>query len=318
MVLSNYNKFTKIENNHFYMIGGSAIALVGDPKFTSKEPWNLRNSIDFPDKITIQNNFIVEIGMSFKQSSGVFLAISRNVFIYRNIIFNGPRAGITFNDGFGGNNTVIENVVFNQVRDTNDHGPFNAWDRQRWLQPDVDPLPNRINDNLFIGNVEGPKGIDLDDGTNNYINENNVVIYGCHKFKGYNIFARNNLVLFAYDIGCTMLTPASRSPSNMVSVNNTCVTRQAPYGYYGDGKELALLCSLKNFRAARNAIFVPPNMDVRFKGCKGEISWEQWLQSGQDVGSRITRQIPTTEVLLSWIDRKLPWLYNLSVKNSTL
>ena len=40
------------------MIGGSAIALVGDPKFTSKEPWNLRNSIDFPDKITIQNNFL--------------------------------------------------------------------------------------------------------------------------------------------------------------------------------------------------------------------------------------------------------------------
>jgi hypothetical protein len=39
---------------------------------------------------------------------------------------NGPRAGINWNDGFAGNNRVEGNLVFNMVRETGDHGPFNS------------------------------------------------------------------------------------------------------------------------------------------------------------------------------------------------
>merc|ERR1712079_996269 len=50
--------------------------------------------------------------------------------IKNNIFFNGPRAGINFNDGFGGGSQVESNLMFNLCRESGDHGPFNSWDRQ--------------------------------------------------------------------------------------------------------------------------------------------------------------------------------------------
>lgn len=42
-------------------------------------------------------------------------------------MFNGPRAGICFNDGYGGGDIVEGNLVFNMVRETGDHGSFNRY-----------------------------------------------------------------------------------------------------------------------------------------------------------------------------------------------
>ena len=39
-----------------------------------------------------------------------------------NVIFNGPRAGINFNDGFGGGTNVSDNLIYNQCRESGDHG----------------------------------------------------------------------------------------------------------------------------------------------------------------------------------------------------
>jgi hypothetical protein len=38
-------------------------------------------------------------------------------------VFNGPRAGVLWNDGFGGGNTLQHSLLFNLVRETTDHGP---------------------------------------------------------------------------------------------------------------------------------------------------------------------------------------------------
>lgn len=38
-----------------------------------------------------------------------------------NVLFNGPRSAMNFNDGFGGGNIVQHNLMFNWVRDTKDH-----------------------------------------------------------------------------------------------------------------------------------------------------------------------------------------------------
>ena len=48
----------------------------------------------------------------------------------RNVCFNGPRAGFNFNDGMGGGNLLENNLIFNMVRETQDHGTFNSWNRQ--------------------------------------------------------------------------------------------------------------------------------------------------------------------------------------------
>ena len=42
-----------------------------------------------------------------------------------NVIYKGPRAGICFNDGYGGGDLIQFNIVFNMVRETGDHGSFN-------------------------------------------------------------------------------------------------------------------------------------------------------------------------------------------------
>lgn len=41
--------------------------------------------------------------------------------------------GINFNDGAMGGEVMDGNVLFNFVRESNDHGPFNSWDRQPYI-----------------------------------------------------------------------------------------------------------------------------------------------------------------------------------------
>ena len=50
-----------------------------------------------------------------------------------NVHFNGPRAGMNFNDGFGGGDVIDGNVIGNCVRESGDHGPYNSWDRVPYI-----------------------------------------------------------------------------------------------------------------------------------------------------------------------------------------
>ena len=95
---------------------------------------------DFPRHTTISHNVVREMGLFEKQSSAWFQAKAMQTMIVGNLFFNGPRAGINFNDGFGGGNNISGNALFNFCRDSGDHGPFNSWDRQMFLihQPDDD------------------------------------------------------------------------------------------------------------------------------------------------------------------------------------
>ena len=79
--------------------------------------------------------FVLLLSLSLKplKSSAFFQAITALTTIEGNIFFNGPRAGINFNDGFGGGNVIRNNLLFNFCRETSDHGPFNSWDRQPYL-----------------------------------------------------------------------------------------------------------------------------------------------------------------------------------------
>jgi len=123
--------------------------------------WDATNG-DQPRFNVIEQNFVHELGsISFfyllfsyyflgiweKQSSFYFQAKTCQSTIHQNIFFNGPRAGINFNDGMGGGNNcscflplfhrlntflVTSNLILNTCRESGDHGPFNSWDRQVW------------------------------------------------------------------------------------------------------------------------------------------------------------------------------------------
>jgi hypothetical protein len=79
-----------------------------------------------------------------------------------NMFFNGPRAGINFNDGFGGGNVISNNLLFNWCRESTDHGPFNSWDRNMYLvhQPNDEGVPsqypafNTISQNMVVANYQ--------------------------------------------------------------------------------------------------------------------------------------------------------------------
>lgn len=118
LFLSGYNRYTTIQKNEFAWIGDSAMAA-----------WGYTNEIDGTDGnqprfTNVLYNFVHELGIYQKQSSPWFQAKSCQTLLKGNIMFNGPRAGINFNDGFGGANEITENLLFNQCRESSDHGPF--------------------------------------------------------------------------------------------------------------------------------------------------------------------------------------------------
>lgn len=128
-----------------------------------------------------------------KQTSCVFRSLSESTVIRDNVCYNGPRAGINFNDAFIGGDLVEGNVIFNMVRETGDHGTFNSWDRREYVFPcktkdgddDTDACFTartiKVQHNMFIG----PAGwnMDHDDGSSQYEDFSNVVYLGNYKFR---------------------------------------------------------------------------------------------------------------------------------------
>ena len=131
VMLSKYHRDASIDGCDFAWLGGTAIALWG---WTDELSHGGTLGVDgtggtFPRGTSISGNLFHEIGIWEKQSSAVFQAKAAETTIARNVIFNLARAGINFNDGFGGGDNVTENVLFNTCRESSDHGPINSWDR---------------------------------------------------------------------------------------------------------------------------------------------------------------------------------------------
>lgn len=142
-----------------------------------------------PRYTQVVQNVVHEIGIFTKQASCWFQAKTSQSLLEGNICFNGPRAGINFNDGFGGGSRLTRNLVFNTCRQSGDHGwypcsmqlhadrdnvavvspgPFNSWDRLPFItevNPDAGPngsfVPamNEIDHNFMIGNYESQEGM---------------------------------------------------------------------------------------------------------------------------------------------------------------
>ena len=49
------------------------------------------------------------------------------------VFFNGPHAACSFNDGFGGGEEVLGNLMFNFDRQTFAHGVINVWERMPYI-----------------------------------------------------------------------------------------------------------------------------------------------------------------------------------------
>lgn len=308
--VSRYARDIEIRRNSFYALGSSAILMVGDPLFNSSRPVNRVKDENHVERVLVSENVASEIGLVVKQSAGVFLSICRSIFVERNVIFNSARAGIVFNDGFGGNTTIKQNILFNTVMETHDHGPFNVWDRQQWFQnPQVNPtkFPFMFVNNLMLGNSKGPKGVDLDDGARFFEVYDNVLWGALQKFKGNDITVRNNLI-FPSEFACVFMTPINKSPANMLFEQNTCISsNDAPYFFNAQKTASRKLCKPSNF-IARNNKFIGTGMGKRWTGCGKTLHWRTWKDKFlQDVSTIVSTRLPSPNEQLDLVESYLPF-----------
>ena len=250
--LSGHSKGVTIDNNEILNIGSSGILAAGFPdscreasfwEYTSPldpetdEKYVHKTTIDdttpgpqeehYPREAVISNNHIRNVGIWEKQSSHVALSVAYKIQILRNTIHEGPRAGVNVGDGTFGGHEIAYNDIFDVQRETDDHGMFNSWGRDRfWSLGGFDTGGNRgaqkepysmidaietttIHDNRmhFAGRVDGGTtfGIDLDDGSTNYEIYNNLCLnMGIKLREGFHRSVYNNIIVNAQiNLHCT-------------------------------------------------------------------------------------------------------------------
>jgi hypothetical protein len=183
LFMNNYNLHNRVYGNWISEAGESAVCLVGSKQLT------LGSNHAYPAENTISNNKIHDIGVYGKQTAGIFVSVSRGNVISHNQIYRIPRAAICINDGTWGGHVIEHNDIFDTVRETGDHGPFNSWGRDRFwsLSQSHGPASHEagnvkldarettiIRNNRFVDNKGW--GIDLDDGSSNYLICSNLCI----------------------------------------------------------------------------------------------------------------------------------------------
>ncbi len=235
--LSNYNRRVAVRACRFFHTGESAVALVGSPAAVRnyqtwddqdlhRRPWISDVSKidptpgprtpDYPADCLIENCLMSEIGDFGKQVAGVFIAMSHRITVRHCTIFGTARAGICINDGTWGGHVIADCDIWDTIRETGEHGPFNSWGRDRmWLkegglQKQLVPLdaldPTLIRHNR-IANYRpsisaGNWTIDLDDGSSRYEISDNLSLGSTLKLRdGFFRTVWNNIFVSAVPLG---------------------------------------------------------------------------------------------------------------------
>lgn len=197
--LNNYNRNNSIAGSTFSYCGDSAVCFVGSLEKT------MGSQRAFSYECTVKNNLISRCGVFGKQVAGIYLSRAKRITVSHNHIHTMPRAGICIGDGTWGGHVIEFNHIHDTCLETGDHGPFNAWGRDRaWclLQGHgektnahsheantmmVDAMEPVVVRNNFFEEHAG-WGLDLDDGASNYEIYNNLCVgvsmklrEGCHR-----------------------------------------------------------------------------------------------------------------------------------------
>jgi len=319
--LSNNVVDSRVTFNEFVHIGDSAVVAAG-----------ISNGIfgtahTFPNRNLIANNHIREIGVYGKQTSCFFQSIAANTTLKDNLCYNGPRAGINWNDGFAGNNLVEGNLVFNMVRETGDHGPYNSWDRQPYLThsgvddgftkqqkygSDASLLKKNdvITKNFFINGYNGVWTIDHDDGSQFFNDTGNFMVFGgCKNYLGEQKSCDRNVIVHPglssrSAGGRKCQTDDNKEFSKQYHDNNHCFTPDGNFYSYVRGHGVLGAagpnsCDSKDisphFYQTWNNTFYSPGATWATAPCASLAAWQA---AGQDAGSRIL-PIPDADTIVA-------------------
>ena len=201
--MSAYNNHNVVSSCDFEGTGANCVCLFGlsssvrcaasaygaAPNCSDVTPGPLTQ--DYPRNCVVYNNLMDTLGIFEKQVSGVALSATELDTIRHNSICHMPRAGINFCDGCWGGTVVDYNWVYDCVRETGDHGPFNAWGRDRNSIFGSNNAAATFYDSrhptiIRMNRFEAPAGmfgIDLDDQSSNYFQEKNLILGAGFKFQ---------------------------------------------------------------------------------------------------------------------------------------
>jgi hypothetical protein len=224
---------------------------------------------------------------------------------------NGPRAGVNFNDGAAGGESLVGNLMLNFVRESGDHGMFNSWDRQPFLYTDskgqsqTSPKVHQIHNNFCFNKNYATNGVtrsgycvDYDDGSSQYNATNNVFLYGGFKIRdGVNRSHDSNLVINAH-----LADPQVAGFDSTRLTNNIVVMSGGGfYGCVGDAFG-------QGTYASGNSFFTPGDPTLPFApGCQGACgNLSCWQKNGPqyDSASTISDTVSVAQ-LLKWASTRL-------------
>jgi hypothetical protein len=196
VLVSGANLGARVEGSAFSRLGESGVVACGERGILQ----DLRGR-GVPVGTTVVGNVFSELGVFVKQSGAFYAALSANSTVARNVAFNLPRAAVNVNDGAHGGHAIEGNLFFQTVRETQDHGAINTWEREPYLRgfsPAGAPLlygaTSRCTRNFLVCDGFGIHCLDHDDGSNNWADEGNVVAWaGVKNYLGFNKTARGNL-----------------------------------------------------------------------------------------------------------------------------
>jgi hypothetical protein len=132
--LSNYNRHATISGNDISWTGDNAMSAFGSMGRCLYANCSVR--LDYPSGVDgrsgnqprytrVVGNFVTEVGIWQKQSGAWSQHLAAATHIESNVFMNGPHSAVDFNDGFGGSDTVVGNLMANFNRQTRAHGVIN-------------------------------------------------------------------------------------------------------------------------------------------------------------------------------------------------
>jgi len=314
VMISGYNRNATVENSDFAFIGGNAIASWGYTNETRYDPGRpgVENigypaaGVDgtdgeHPRYTTVRGCTAREVGLYEKQSSFYVQAKTAQSLITGNVFFNGPRAVINANDGFGGGDEISHNLVFSTCRESGDHGPFNSWDRQPFLTTVRDGTPSMhmawrdIHHNFFIDNYSPQENVDNDDGSAYYNTHDNFFVYGNqgmkNDFGGHDNYHTDNI--YAY-VGQALGVCGALNDHEDKFVGNKVVMTKTSVG----GPQ----CNAPGKTVMSNNEYYTSTGDVTECG-KSLADWQAQSPSNE-LGSKVAK-IPSDSTIVGWARDKL-------------
>ena len=220
--VNGYNRRVRIRDSVIEGAGASGVLFVGDPSSVRSPLFSYsganrfkdldltpgpRNDL-YPMECSVEDCLIHDTGREEKQSAGVEIEIARRISVLHCSIYDLPRSGINIGDGAFGGDVIDGCDVFDTVKETGDHGSFNAWGRDRYWRlkdgPSGEKLaalsrldaiePNVIRNSRW--RCDNGWDIDLDDGSSNYEIYNNVLLHGGLKLReGFYRIVSNNVII---------------------------------------------------------------------------------------------------------------------------